>query len=341
MTGLITATNDDTPPPSSGVISIPTFINGTVPGLGSFTDRIELGESIVFYFNKISPSDTFLDFAVQARTPGWLGIGFSRNDNFQMRGSDAFIGYVSTIEPASTFLQTYLLATKDLDTTGIVPNPVLSIVSASASFFDGITTLVIRRNLLDGYNPIFVDTNGQMNAMIIASYSLDTTNPGVNYKHDVRVDFGRYVNLRTGQYDVAYRYPIPIRVAHGILMGTAYTLLFPLGLMIARYGKSETGTWFKAHFFFKIMHLLSCLLVLLLDTLYLKFSLLVLPIMLSWELLSLYLLLFKLLWAMQGLTRKKESRFQLQDDSLNLFIIGLVDLYVLWPSPKLLLGLEN
>jgi len=227
----------------------PAVLDQTAPGLDQFTNTIDLGEGIIFYFNLVSPGDTFLDFAVSGPTTGWLGIGFSRNDNFQMRGSDAFFGSIFKDQTNPQLrVSLNLLATKALDTTGIVSNPALTSVSGTGSFFNGRTTMILRRKLDEGYNPIVVDTNGQMNAMIIASYANDPTG-AVNYKHDVRVEFGRYVNLRTGQFDVAYRYPIPIRVAHGIMMGTAYTVLFPLGLMVARYGKSETGTWFKAHFF--------------------------------------------------------------------------------------------
>jgi len=85
-----------------------------------------------------------------------------------------------------------------------------------------------------------------MNAMIIAAYS---DQRAVEAKHLERVELGVYVNLATGQREYAHRYAIPVRIAHGVCMGTAYALFFPLGLVVARYGKSESGTWFKVHFF--------------------------------------------------------------------------------------------
>jgi len=112
---------------------------------------------------------------------------------------------------------------------------------------NGFTTLAIRRKLSEGFNPIIKLPNGQLAAMVIASYCVGDT--AVNYKHDVRVEFGQYIDLKTGQSEVATRYAAPIRIAHGICMGTAYAVLFPLGLIVARYGKGEGGTWFKIHFF--------------------------------------------------------------------------------------------
>jgi len=231
--------------------TVETYLFGGLPTLSSFTNVIDLGSDITFYFNLVTPSSTFLDFAVSAPTSpgGWLGIGFSRRDNFQMRGSDAFIGNL-ILRSNCTSLKPFLLTTKALDLSGIATHPFMTYVSASASYFNSTTTLLIRRKLLDGYNPIYLDSRGQMNGMIIAAYSTDK-HPGFQFKHQVRVPYGTYINFRTGQYETAYRYAIPVRVAHGVMMGTAYALLFPLGLMFARYGKSEgdTKSWFRAHFF--------------------------------------------------------------------------------------------
>jgi len=174
-------------------------------------------------------------------------LGFARTDNFQMLGADAFIGYFTSTNPPTVSLSGYLLATQMLDTSGIILNSGLTVVSGSASYVNGISTYTVTRRLTDGYNPI-VPVNGAMPAMIIGSYSFTDQNP-ISVKHDTRVDQGTYVNLANGQNQIAYRYAIPVRIAHGVLMGTAYALLFPLGLIVARYGKSETGLWFKVHFF--------------------------------------------------------------------------------------------
>jgi hypothetical protein len=250
MTGTITAipAGQPTLPPTNASAPVGPVIPAsttTAVDLSSLTQSIDLGKGMTFYWAPITTSSTYLDFAITAPTTGWVGIGFSRNDNFQMKGSDAYIGYVTPGNPPSAFLSGFILAKKTID--GILATPNFPFISAATSQVGGITTLKIRRALGIGLNPIVPTGNGQMNAMIIASYCADTT--GVNYKHDVRIDYGRYVNLVTGQYQIAYRYAVPIKVAHGVLMGTAYAILFPLGLMVARYGKSPSGTWFKIHFF--------------------------------------------------------------------------------------------
>jgi hypothetical protein len=250
MTGRITAVvaGQPTAAPTNGTGGGSNISSSlTVPVDVTGYTQIDLGKDMFFYFRPLTGTgDQFLDFAIQAPTAGgWVGVGFSRDDNFQMKGSDAFIGSVSP-DGAGASLNGYVLTQKVIE--GILVNPNFRYYGASASLVNGVTILAIRRKLNEGLNPILVNENGQLNSLIIASYSNDPSGE-VNFKHDVRIEFGRYVNLVTGQVATAYRYALPVRVAHGVLMGTAYALLFPLGLMTARYGKSESGTWFKVHFF--------------------------------------------------------------------------------------------
>jgi len=167
-----------------------------------------------------------------------------------------FFGYVSFVgaggnNTGTTFLSTATLQSKDLNTQGIVPDPGLTFESSGCSGnllpSEGITTIIWRRPLDQGLNPILFN-NGQLVCMVVASYAVDQLD-GVNAKHTFRSNKGRYLNLITGQHAYIDRYATPIRVAHGVLMGTAFVILFPLGLLVARYGKSEAGTWFKIHFF--------------------------------------------------------------------------------------------
>jgi len=228
-------------------ITIPT--STTVPvDLSKLKYKLDLGRGMYFYWKMLNPGDKNLTFAIQAPTSGWVGIGFGRTEEYQMLGSDAFIGFISpTPAPPITILQGYILSTKALDTTGILANPDFIYNSASASLVKGITTLLITRPLDQGLNPITFNNVTQPYAMIIAAYSNDNT--GVKAKHVQRVEYGKYINLYTGQSVTSYRIPIPTRIAHGVCMGTAYAILFPCGLLVARYGRDAKGLWFKIHFF--------------------------------------------------------------------------------------------
>jgi len=247
MTGPIQIAGQPTVAPAT-MVNVPTYTTKQVDLSGYLS--IDLGVGMTFYFRLVPDGQDYLDFAISAPTQGWIGVGFSRIDNYQMKGSDAYIGTVNVPNNMTT-LNSYLLATKALDTTGILTTQPsdFSFMAANASQFNGLSTIAIRRKLNMGFNPIVgFNNNGQLNAVIIASYSYDNSG-SVNYKHDTRIEFGRYINFKNGQYIVATRYAAPIKIAHGICMGTAYAILFPLGLMVARYGKSEAGTWFKVHFF--------------------------------------------------------------------------------------------
>jgi len=165
-----------------------------------------------------------------------------------MLGSDAYVGYVSgTGSNATGFIQSYYLKKKNLDASGLIQNRLFGFTAGSASLVNGILTLSLTRPLDQGQNPIVADKNGYYRAILIASYSSYIGLP--NAKHSHRSDHGVYVDFGTGQSATVYRYPTPTRVAHGVLMGVAYAIVFPLGLMIARYGKGRADWWFKGHFF--------------------------------------------------------------------------------------------
>jgi len=105
-------------------------------------------------------------------------------------------------------------------------------------------------------NPIVPDAYGNYLAQFIGAYSRWYT-PGVTVKHNYHTGqgFGNYYqggvlgNLVTGQWSYTFRSNSAIRVAHGVLMGCAYALLFPIGVMVARYAKNQNAWWFKIHFF--------------------------------------------------------------------------------------------
>jgi len=145
-------------------------------------------------------------------------------------------------------LTSYLLAGKALDSSGLLTSPYgVPIMNPLASLVGDELSISITRPLNSGLNPIKFDNQGYAYAMFISSYSFDTT--GTIPKHIARQSFGLYVNLVTGQWGKSARYIIPMRVAHGVLMGVAYTIIFPMGLMVARYAKTTSQWWYRTHFF--------------------------------------------------------------------------------------------
>jgi len=196
-----------------------------------------------------------LDFAVTADTTGWIGIGFSIPDLFQMLGSDAFIGFVTVPTPENPNISLaaniapFYLGTKALDTSGILSHEIMQVYNPSASEVDGRTILAFTHDLSEQYNGVDLARVGGPVVTIVGSVSGED---GVNSKHGCRTKSGYYLNLLTGQNGPVYRYATPIRIAHGVMMGTAFALLFPIGLLFARYGKAEGGFWFKVHFFCQI-----------------------------------------------------------------------------------------
>jgi len=125
----------------------------------------------------------------------------------------------------------------------------MQVYSAAASQVNGRTSYALTHDLSEKYNRVNLAQVGGPVVTIVGSTSGED---GVNAKHVCRTPSGYYLNLLTGQSGAVYRYATPIRVAHGVMMGTAFALLFPIGLLFARYGKAEGGFWFKVHFFCQI-----------------------------------------------------------------------------------------
>jgi len=181
---------------------------------------------------------------------GWLALGFTIG-YYQMLGSDAFIGWV-TASQSSTNIQGFSLQSKDYDTSGIIYNQLLEIYNASGSQVNGVTILAFTRDLSQGNNPIPAAniTSGAVTAMIVNSQH--KTDDAIVEKHTCRSYQGYLVDFQNGAFGYAYKPTTGVRIAHGVLMGTAYAVFFPIGLLFARYGKSGSGIWMKCHWFFQI-----------------------------------------------------------------------------------------
>jgi len=231
---------DNPPPVASYSISTTTPLDFN-PGEWF---HVDMDNGATFYWKPpASIYSEYLYFGWSAPTTGWVGCGFTNPNYYGMVGSDAFFGSISS---GATTLFTANLVSKDLNAKGVKPDKHLLIYEGAGSLVNGEVRFMAKRKLDQGINPI-LKYSGFLRCQVVISYSSYETE--VSHKHSVRSDKGRYVDLMTGQVALVDKYAPPIRVAHGVLMGTAFVLLFPIGLMVARYAKSPTGTWFKIHFF--------------------------------------------------------------------------------------------
>jgi len=154
-----------------------------------------------------------------------------------MIGSDAVIGWITTSTGLTT-LGTYSLQAKDV--ADIDPNPSFVITNAQVCQVAGYTTILFTRAFKTGKNPI-APTGGY----VIGSYSSNS----YLVQHDVHSTIMQNVNFVTGSVvDSAITVP-PLKIVHGVLQFIAFGLLFPFGILFARFAKTVggKGLWFEVH----------------------------------------------------------------------------------------------
>jgi len=155
-----------------------------------------------------------------------------------MIGSDSIMGWQNGT------VYTWYLAGKDKDTSGILPNDLLTVSNPGVTFANDVTTIFFNRDFAAGYNPITDPSN-----MVVLVSSHDTINSLVY--HNCNAKTTMVVNLNDGTA-VRGGFNNPQKNTHGILMLVGWGLLIPLGMIFARYGREQfaDGLWFKFHQFF-------------------------------------------------------------------------------------------
>jgi len=177
-----------------------------------------------FYYNlhwTPSPSTNSISFALEAKTPGWVALGFSPDGN--MVGSEAVIGSVNN--GVETILVKKLVAK---DVTLITDDNNLALILTAKSCFEsnGVTIIKFTRTVAGGTVPFSLTNNH-----IIASYStIDAFGKHTDYVKNLGFNF------ITGS--IAASAPSPkdyLKYIHAIIMFVSWAILLPLGGFLARY----------------------------------------------------------------------------------------------------------
>jgi len=124
-----------------------------------------------------------------------------------------------------------------------VPNPAFVISSASVTKCGSTVTLLFTRTFATGTNPITPSAG-----YLIAAYSASAA----LVEHDQHSNVYASVNFVTASSEVQSSLNSPfsiLKVFHGIIQWLAFAVLFPFGMLWARFGRTvgSEGTWFKVH----------------------------------------------------------------------------------------------
>lgn len=233
VVGVITPTS----PPPRDISDVPdTNVVAAVPDpqtpvstAGGISNVIIVGKIQVQV--TIDRPNNKLSFIVEGRTNGYVGFGFSPNGG--MIGSRVVAGWLDF--GGTPHLNEYNLSAKDVSGILLVPDPVLSDVSASA--IDGNLILRWTRPIRapDGHE-ILLDTD------INCIWSIGSTKGLAIHQSMGR---GR-INLSKGEYTSVT--PFDWRVVHGALMSIGMGVLLPFGVFFPAFMKKEgTNLFFQLH----------------------------------------------------------------------------------------------
>lgn len=146
-----------------------------------------------------------------------------------MISSDAIVGYIYNSSPKALYLASY---------NSKPENEKLRIFNSSSSYENGILKLIFSRYVDDGYQPI--DSRGKFN-LIVATGDLSEGNMR---KHNCRaqnsVEISAIEVNKTRSNNSENEGPVPLSeyqkkaIAHGTFMFTAFTIIFPTGIIISR-----------------------------------------------------------------------------------------------------------
>jgi len=176
-----------------------------------------------------------IDFALQVETTGWVGLGFSPNGD--MIGSDVIIGIGNKDGTGS--VQGYALRSKELSNITNSLNPSENLTQTSAAVTDHLTTVKFTRNFVtnSSFNQII---NPNTTIFVIAAFG---TTQALSYHGPNRVSLE--IDFLSGS--VVQEGFSTIKLMHATLMSIAWSFLFPLGAILARFFKGKNTDWFNSH----------------------------------------------------------------------------------------------
>jgi len=150
-----------------------------------------------------------------------------------MIGSHAIVGWND--EKSNSKVQEYQINAKD--PSQIVPANNLFISNTEISEISGISTLRFRAKC-DGVYLLSGNTS-----MVIAAYGFNSYQLSYHTMRTLQIS-----NIDFGTGKVVIPFVFTIMHWHGLLMFVAFGILFPSGLLVARYAKTTLGPiWFNTH----------------------------------------------------------------------------------------------
>lgn len=217
---------------------------------------------MTFKWNPVNKNTGQLDFAVSAPTLGWVGVAF--NDKFLMIGGDALIGWVKSDGTSSAFSS--YLTSRAADASGLAGNPSFGSFTHAGTEINGVTTMEYTRNVQTGNHPIPLSKKRGTapNTIVVYGAYSDTDGP-VSAPHSGFPSYGQLVDLTTGTATPLKTEITTLRIVHAVVCSTAFGLLFPLGILFARYGKRwrfevfGKKIWFIFHLSFQVFTFLLAL----------------------------------------------------------------------------------
>ena len=184
-----------------------------------------------------------ITIAYSCQWSGWVGLGFSSDGD--MLGSSAVIGWAGS----GSYVNDYFLGSKN--DGGNSPDTALALVNRSVSIdSNGLTTLLFSRPLslpsASSAAPFGSISPLGSNTLIEAHGPLPSGPTSVAY-HGPDNHAADSVSFASGSVVVVKSDIDKWKAAHAALMTLSFGLLFPLGILFARFGKGYGPIWFHLH----------------------------------------------------------------------------------------------
>eukprot|EP00698_Gefionella_okellyi_P005707 TRINITY_DN15171_c0_g1_i1.p1 TRINITY_DN15171_c0_g1~~TRINITY_DN15171_c0_g1_i1.p1 ORF type:complete len:420 (-),score=63.68 TRINITY_DN15171_c0_g1_i1:293-1552(-) len=207
-------------------------------------------------------ADDAIEFAIQASTSGWVGIGLGVSHH--MVPGDLYIG---TVQSGHTAINDYFVSAARsvscplgvcLDTSQGCTNNILAETGMEA---DGVTSLKFRRLLNTGDAACDVnittttistddDSGAAVQYLLVAFGASDTLSYHGANRAVVQVRFSNPNNNDHHHHDEdhPHDHPVALVYLHGALMFLAWPVFASAGLLVARFAKQQRFTWwFRVH----------------------------------------------------------------------------------------------
>ena len=224
----------------------PSSANSTVRVIGGATYTFDFCKPLTFgELCWLTVADV-ITIAYAYKWSGWLGLGFSAGGD--MVGSSAVIGWAGGSVPA--YCDDYYLANQN--DGGNRPATNLALLNKSATIdASGTTTLLFSRPLdlpsTSKAYPFGVITPLTGNTLIEAHGPLPSSGANSVAYHGSGNHASDSVSFASGAVVAVHSDINDWKAAHAALMTLAFGLLFPLGILAARFMKDRGPIWFHLH----------------------------------------------------------------------------------------------